>query len=202
MHRGWSKERWRRVLFSDESPFCLLYNGKVRVWRLHNERYETRCCKTSFKYDEKIDVWGSFCASGTGLLHMVDGIMDANQYVTILGEAARPSIDLLFGGHEYLFQQDNDPKHTAIITRDYMVNNRMPLMPWSPQSPDLNPIENLWSILDRKLMARRVHSKPELLQALDNAWRELPVRLLTDLADIMPDRIDAVIKVRGGLTKY
>ena len=73
MHRTWSKERWRRVIFSDESPFCLRFNGKIRVWRLHNERYETRCCKASFKHDEKINVWGGFSAHGVGLLHQLQG---------------------------------------------------------------------------------------------------------------------------------
>ena len=178
------------------------YSGKFRVWRLHNERYETRCTKVSFKHDEKINVWGGFCASGVGLLKLVEGIMKADQYVHILSEAARPSIDLLFGGDNYLFQQDNDPKHCANITREYMRQHNIPLMPWPPQSPDLNPIENLWSILDRKMMIRRVNTKDALFQALDTGWRELDVDLLTKLVDSMPSRIDAVIQTRGGPTKY
>ena len=83
-----------------------------------------------------------------------------------------------------------------------MVDNHMPLMPWPPQSPDLNPIENLWSILDRKLMDRRVNSKQQLFQALDTCWRDLPATFLNDLVDSMPSRIDLVIQTRGGQTKY
>ena len=75
-----------------------------------------------------------------------------------------------------------------------MVTNGMPLMPWPPQSPDLNPIENLWSILDRKVMDRRVNTTQQLFQALENAWQDLPVGLLRDLVDSMPTRCDLVIK--------
>jgi transposase len=201
-HRDWSVEKWRRVLFTDESPFCLRFNGKKRVWRGHNQRYQTKHCAPSFKHDDKINVWGGFSAHGTGILHLVNGLMDAPQYVQILQDAARPSADLLFGGQNFLFQQDNDPKHTALVTRRYMRDNNLALMPWPPQSPDLNPIENLWSILDREIMNRRVNSKQELFAAVDTAWRNLSPELLTRLVDSMPARIEAVLKANGGPTRY
>ena len=57
-HVHWSIAQWRRVIFSDESPFILRYNAKKRVWRRVNERYEKKHCVGTVKHDIKIMVWG------------------------------------------------------------------------------------------------------------------------------------------------
>ena len=73
---------------------------------------------------------------------------------------------------------------------------------WPSQSPDLNPIENLWSILDSNLKDRRPQSKAELFQVLQEGWNRLDVDLLRRLVESMPRRIQAVIDANGYMTKY
>lgn len=201
-HRHWTKEDWRRVLWTDESPFVLRFRGKKRVWRMHNERFKSECLLPSVKHDKKINVWGCFCASGVGRLHLIKGIMDTNIYLSIMEEPMLHSADLLFGRENWHFQQDNDPKHTSKASKEWFLDQEVPLMDWPSQSPDLNPIENLWSILDRKCAERKCNSEAALFAVLKRTWESLPKTLLEDLIDSMPDRIEAVIQNKGGHTKY
>lgn len=201
-HLAWTKEDWAKVLWSDESPFVLRFNRKTRVWRRHNERYEIFATRATVKHDVKINVWGCFSALGVGDLHLIDGIMDKHQYKSILENQMLPSVRRLYRGENYIFQQDNDPKHTAKTTKTWMRRNNIPLMDWPSQSPDLNPLENLWSYLDYKCKNRKPASKEELYQCLLEQWRAIPNDLLMKLSDSMPDRINAVLKAKGYATKY
>lgn len=201
--KHWTVDQWRKVLWTDESPFVLRFNNKKRVWRMKNERYEKKCMTGSVKHDKKINVWGCFAAHGVGDLVMVDGIMEQTQFRDILGASMLPSAEVLFGeGEEWLYQQDNDPKHTAILTQNWFIENKIPIMEWPSQSPDLNPIENLWTILDRACSKRNPQNEAELLEMLQAAWYNLDPNMLDRLVCSMPDRCEAVIKQNGGAMKY
>ena len=86
--------------------------------------------------------------------------------------------------------------------RFHIVDNQIPTVDWPAQSPDLNPIENVWSILDQKCKDRRPNNEDELFQELQHAWNNLPVDLLTELVDSMPHRCAQVIAAKGGPNKY
>ena len=69
-------------------------------------------------------------------------------------------------------------------------------------SPDLSPIENLWKIIKDKLAGKYFHSKKKLWEEILNIWNSIPLDTLITLVESMPRRIEAVIKSRGGPTKY
>jgi hypothetical protein len=103
----------------------------------------------------------------------------------------------------YLFQQDNDPKHTAGVVQNYIRQSGIPLLDnWPAQSPDLNPIGNLWAILDLKLQSRKPNTEAELFKQPQRTWQELDVGLLTGSADSMPSRIEKVIAAKEGHIDY
>jgi len=198
----WSVDEWRKVLWTDESPFVLRFNRKKRVWRRANERYAVQCMTGSVKHDKKIMVWGCFAAHGVGALIRVDGILEQRQYRDILDTYMLPSKEVLFGDGEWIYQQDNDPKHTAILTSNWFIENYVPIMEWPSQSPDLNPIENLWTIVDQAASSREPQNEEELLEVLQGAWHSIPHEMLDKLVCSMPSRCAGVIANNGYPCKY
>ena len=75
----------------------------------------------------------------------------------------------------------------------------MDILPWPARSPDLNPIENLWGILDRSAYKdnRQFGSKEELKQAINGAWNDVSISTLRDLYDSMPKQCMDSIERKG-----
>jgi len=97
-------------------------------------------------------VWGGFTFRGVGNFCKIDGNMNGALYRQILEEDLMNTIEEHgFAINEIIFQQDNDPKHTANLTKEWFDNNNITVLDWPAKSPDLNPIEHLWNEIDRYL---------------------------------------------------
>lgn len=193
---------WNSILWSDESPFVLRFSGRDRVWRLPNERYASYCLHGTVKHDKKINVWGCFSAQGVGRLYRINGILEKHQFHSILVNQMIPSAKKLFPSGQFSFQQDNDPKHTAIINQRYLKNKNVSVLEWPSQSPDLNPIENLWAYMDRQMKNRHPQNEDELFVIVKECWESLSIEILKAHVDSMPRRCQAVIESNGMPTKY
>ena len=201
-HVNWTHHQWRKVLWSDESKFVIRYHASRKVWRLKGQRFNPKNTLKTVKHDKKVMVWGCFAYGGVGNLYRIQGIMMKEDYHHILSRHMVPSARALFPRNNFLFQQDNDPKHTAMLNKAYLVNKGIQVLPWPAQSPDLNPIENLWNELDRRLKNRVCNSEDELFEVLKEGWEALPQEYLEKLVDSMQNRCRAVILARGNGTKY
>ena len=124
--------------------------------------------------------------------------MKNEQYRQILVHHMRPSVRPL-NGNDFIFQHDNDPKHTSNLVKNYLQNRGIEVLSWPPQSPDLNrySIENLWSELNRQLNSRQCNTEDELLECLLKKWESLSVEYLQKLVEGMPRRCAAVLNNRG-----
>mmetsp|Transcript_6823 Transcript_6823/g.6127 ORF Transcript_6823/g.6127 Transcript_6823/m.6127 type:complete len:310 (+) Transcript_6823:140-1069(+) len=163
---NWTTEEWRKVIWSDESPFSLRFKGKKRAFVLTEDQHYPNQFSGTVKHDKKVNVWGCFSYNGVGNLYNIEGIMVKQDYKNILQRQMIPSAQKLFPSGDYIFQEDNDPKHAAKICRQYLSNKGVNRLEWPSQSPDLNPIENLWAILDKKCKMRKPQNENQLFEYL------------------------------------
>jgi len=216
-HEEWTPDDWERVIWSDESGFERISSRQQWVRRRDGERFEKECIKATVKHGGgKVQVWGCFHANSIGPLFRIDGIMNAAAYHSILAYHAIPFVAQVMdgapGGTTIVWQHDNDPKHTAKVNKSYLEQKcdekysrgqRMVVMDWPSQSPDLNPIENLWDHIKDSLHAKqRFSSLDALFQAIKCEWNQISKAYLKDLVHGMPRRVQAVIAAEGGHTKY
>ena len=197
--RGWTVRKWKSVIWSDESRFTIFKNdGPGRIWRTPGTRFNI---ENMVPFGGgSLMMWGCFSGKGLGPLVKVEGKMNRLDYIKILEEHLLPLIDRDFNGRGYLFQDDNAPVHTAKDVKDWILNNNVKVLPnWPSQSPDLNPIEHLWSELERRIRRRPKNMKNfnELESALQEEWSKITNDVLMKLIESMPRRIEAVIENNG-----
>ncbi|UYV66530.1 Transposase [Cordylochernes scorpioides] len=196
----WMTE-WHRVVFSDESLFCLSSDSRrVRVWRRHGERSNPAAIvKRPTVRQRGIMVWGAIAYDSRSPLFRIQGTMTAQRYVD---DVLRPvTLPYLQGVPNALYQQDNARPHTARISQQALQDVQM--LPWPPYSPDLSPIEHVWDIIGRRLHALpQPRSEDELWQMVEREWRAIPQDAFRTLIDSLPRRVAACIAVRGGPTCY
>lgn len=212
-HVNWTLDQWRAVLFSDETRVCLFCNDRRRrVYRKQGERFAQACIQETVEYGGgSCMFWGGMSTDGKTELICVSrtggargqGSMTAHRYITeILEEHVVPYAG--FVGEGFTLMHDNARAHTAGIVRDYLQEVGIPVMQWPARSPDLNPIEHLWDHLKRKVRSR--DPAPTTLQELEEAvieeWASIPQEELIKLVRSMRERMEAVIRARGGNTRF
>lgn len=147
-------------------------------------------------------VWGCFSANGMGPLRRIEGKMDRHVYLDIMENTMEPYSQKAYGDNDFIFQQDNDPKHTAKLVVNWFRENQINVMDWPSQSPDLNPIEHMWDVLENELTGVRAKNATEKFAQLEQAWGEIQKETIDKLIDSMPRRCQAVIDAKGYATKY
>lgn len=209
-HAKWDVAKWKEVIFSDESKFLLFKSdGRQYCWMRPGQAYNDQYVKKTIKHGGgNIMVWGCVTGRGMGRLVKVDGIMRAENYVEILEDGLLGSLKDLgirrTGNSSAIFQQDNDPKHTSRLAQNWFKKRRFHLLSWPPSSPDMNIIEHVWDQLDALIRARNPlpRNKEEMWEALQEEWENFPQASLDKLFESMPRRVGALLKARGGHTKY
>ncbi len=195
--------QWSKVLFSDESKFCISFgNQGPRVWRKGGEAHSPSCMKSSVKFPQSVMIWGAMSSAGVGPLCFLKTNVTAPVYQEILEHFMLPSADQLFKDADFIFQQDLAPAHTAKSTKSWLNDHGVGVLDWPANSPDLNPIENLWGIVKRKMRNKRPKNADELKATVKETWASIPPQQCHKLITSMPRRTEAVIKAKGAPTKY
>lgn len=148
-------------------------------------------------------VWAGISVDYKTDLHVIEDSLTGLKYQDdILHPIVRPIAGNV--GEEFIFIDDNARPHRARIVNEYLENKTIQRMDWPSLSPDLNPIEHAWDILQQRISARPTlpQNRQELQTALQEEWQQIPQASLARLMGSMGRRCRAVIASRGGHTKY
>ena len=100
-------------------------------------------------------------------------------------------------GRNWRLQQDNDPKHTSRVAKDFLAENRITVIDWPSNSPDLNPIENMWQIVKNNVEKRMPQNVAELKQFMTEEWEAIPQETVNNLVRSMKKRCNLVLEKNG-----
>ena len=149
-------------------------------------------------------VWAAFCNTGKTSLAFCDRSMNTLYYLQII-EANL----LLFMSKQLqntgIFMQDNAPAHVSKVAMAWFKEKKIELLKWPALSPDLNPMENLWSILARKVYDngnRQFESVADLQRAIIDSWDSISTPTLAKLIASMPKRCMDVLERQGKKIDY
>lgn len=202
-HINWTSEQWSKVIFTDESKFNRFgSDGRSYVRRRIGEEFDWRCTKPTVKGGGgSVLIWGSMSINGTGPSYRIEGIMDRFVYLRILENILLPFAEE-FMPNDWIYQADNDPKHTARVVKQFLDDHNVNIMKWPAQSPDLNPIEMLWLDVEKQIKQQKPKNIHELNTVIEKSWNSIPVDRCIRLIKSMPRRCAEVLRQNGRATKY
>ncbi len=132
--------------------------------------------------------------------------LNTTAYLSIIADHVHPFMTTVYPSSGGYFQQDNAPSHKAQITSDWFLEHEdeFTLLKWSPQSPDLNPIEHLWDVVEREIRIMDVQptNLQQLRDAITSIWTKISEECFQHLDESMPQKIKAVLKAKGSPTRY
>lgn len=201
------EEFWQNVVFSDEKIFQSRNNGHIRVYRPRNSRFDeayVHSIQSSGRFSVNVWAWISF--RGMGVCWKIDGSFRKESYENILENVMLPSVTHLYPENNFIFQHDNCPVHTANNITQWFRNNNVETLPWPAYSPDLNPIENVWGYIVKKIYQKHFHPQNanELWEFIENGWEDMcnKENFIHNYINSMPSRLREVITRDGAMTKY
>ena len=147
---NWTVEDWKLIIWSDQCKVNRIgLDGRKLCWKLGNYKHQTQLLPQHAQPTVKFGggslmIWGCMSMHRVGNLVPINGSRDAELYWKILEEDLPSSVG--FHGDELknlIFQHDNDPKHTSKRVTKWLTDNKIKVLEWPTQFPNLNPIENL-----------------------------------------------------------
>ena len=163
------------IVFIDESTFKLDENN-VRVWtkaknKASNEKEMIN--ERSNKGNVKVNVLAGI-TSGVGKIFMkiFRGNMDQYQFLYLLSDELIPKINSELG-EDFKLQMDNASYHYGHSVKEFIEDENVRIVYQPPKSPDLNPIERVWSYLKFEVNQEKPRSQEQLEEVIQRKWNEM-----------------------------
>jgi len=178
-HSNCTQKFWERVLWSDECAVQKDSDGQI-LWVFRHQNQREKYAPKNIRGREKGGrlfqmIWGCFVGTKLGPIAFIEGTVNTDVYIMLLHDTLIPFIDVIIadGTTDIVFQQDNAFSHVSKKTRAWfdtaMSEHGFVWMEWPPNSPDMNPIENLWAWLKTELHRRypdtkTLHGSPDAIK--------------------------------------
>ncbi|CAF1440276.1 unnamed protein product [Adineta ricciae] len=196
----WAKKHqaddWTCTIFTDESSFQLFRNT-IRRWSKNPEIEVKRIPKNR----QKVHIWGAISIKGVIGYHTFRINLNGIYFVDILKHHLLPGAKMKFK-RCWRLQQDNDPKHTSGVAKEFIKNNVPELLEWPANSPDLNPIENYWNVIKRRVEKRKPTNINDMEQFMNEEIEKTDPNFLINFINSMKDRCLSVISSNGERIKF
>jgi len=202
-HQVWDITDWSRIVFSDEAT---LYPMRTRTsvrWVMRGTAgpppQEDNFEKNS------VNVWAYINYEGTGRIFKFDGTMNKTKYKKMLQRNLFIALeDPDDSDDELTYMQDGASYHRAKLVKDWLRDNDVDFIEWPAQSPDLNPIENVWALVRNELWKRRkeIKTNRDTWRLSVEIFNNMSLQYIRKLYNSMPKRVDSVIKLKGNRTNY
>jgi len=199
---NWAK-KYLNFLYSPE----IIFTDECSIWLFDNNREGWFHSKVSSplsvdKHCGKIHCWGAINMLVGKVAFMTFRCnMDGRFYKTIIQQTLIPNANRLLPGG-YILQQDGNSSHTSKVAMKYIREEVPMVMDWPSKSPDLNPIENVWSILKRNVRKRMVNNLNELERHIHEEWENFSNQKIILTCESFPKRVEEFFRLRGKKTNY
>ena len=201
----WRLQQWRRVIFTDESRFRLFRaDGRIRVWREPRQELRPQHVQVAERQGASLHVWAGISWNAKTELVFLDRNVTANTYADLLQSHLLPFVHREYGGPaNCILQDDNAAPHRAAAVQQYKQQLQLRTLRWPSRSPDMNPIEHVWSYIKRNIQLQGPpQNLQQLRQAMIDCWGQIPRDYIRRLILGMPRRVSSLLLARGGYTRY
>ncbi len=197
----WAREHltdnWSKTIFSDEASFWV-DDCHVSRWVPHGQKYS----KPREKFPPKLHVWAAISMKGVFGPTIWRENMDGELYTDILNYNWGDIQHTFRYTTNWRFQQDGDSKHRCTKAKYFFMQHKVRVLLWPSNSPDLSPIENLWSWIKREVDKLEPKDLDDLEVAIEEVFKKIDKNLLFSLIESMPKRLKLCIESNGETIDY
>lgn len=201
-HLGPQRVNTKKLVISDEKKLNLI-GPDGWDFRWVDGRRDEEPPERLQQHGPSIMIWGAIAPGCFLCYKRCESTIDYVHYCNILETTMLPAARAKVGD-DFIFQQDNASVHTSKFTKKWFQDHNIEVLDWPAKSPDLSPIENLWSLVALRLYSggKRYKNIHDLSAALDKELSEISEDYVNRLYDSFSSRLISVVEKKGGFTKY
>ena len=202
--REFKDKDWSSTFFTDEHTFKQFKPANPMhdvIWARNASEVPDREVE---RWASSVNVWAGISSRGKTDIHFYEGTLKAEDYQNILEESLLPAAQEQFEdeGDEWELQQDKATCHVARSTKELLDEHGVTVFDsWPTKGDDVNPMENLWAILDERLQARKFKTVAGMKKAIRKEWKNIDQSTIDNLIGSVPGRLRNIIKAKGGSIK-